>query len=69
MRIFKVEQTVRCGQWNCAVAPGDFCLWLRASHFGQAYSCGLFHERLRDEPDGWIKRCADCIEAEKKAAK
>lgn len=60
---FKIE----CGVTTCASAPGEFCVYAGAKSFGTKPWCLLFDTALFDsgEPEGWLKRCPDCIEKEK----
>jgi hypothetical protein len=66
---------VECGETTCAEEPGKFCVYMGAISFGQKSVCLLFPDvenakgsggyTVLEEKDGWVRRCAECLSAER----
>lgn len=61
-----IRFTFEAGETTCAHAPGKFCRFVETRVFGFEWSCGLFERRLYDNGKGWLARCPECLEAEKR---
>ena len=68
--MMKVSLDFEVGNITCATSPGKFCRFLRVSHLGTRHSCALFLDKvertstpLRENDQGWLERCPDCLEA------
>lgn len=58
---------IDCGVHTCASEPGKFCAYMRTTHMGSRWVCGLFGVELRDDKggqEGWLQRCNDCRKME-----
>jgi len=63
-----------CGEKTCASEPGKFCRFVGVKNFGTVYVCLLFPELeapgdtsstyLKENDEGWLARCTQCLEAE-----
>lgn len=53
--------TFEHGEKTCAIKSGVFCRWQGAMGFGTKPVCVLFSNEPLYEKDGWIQRCAQCI--------
>jgi hypothetical protein len=60
---------LHCGTHTCAKVAGEFCQFVGSRKMGTIPLCCLFpspeaaHTDLQ-ERDGWLQRCAACIDAE-----
>ena len=61
MRTLKL--LIVAGEKTCYEVKGKHCDYLRTSHFGQKFHCGIFNQELQDK-DGWLQRCQDCLSKE-----
>lgn len=51
---------------TCGDGTGNFCRFVRTSHFGTVFTCALAEpgqDGLRDE-GGWLTRTKECLSAE-----
>lgn len=63
----KIELEIDCGPTTCASAPGKFCRYVITYCFGTHFYCDLWgKEELQEDDRGWLKRCPECLAAEKK---
>jgi hypothetical protein len=62
----KLTIAIESGDRTCASKPGKFCPWVRTTHFGSRYHCGLFGKVLDDGDDGWLQRLPECLDVEGK---
>ena len=54
---------IECGETTCARERGKFCRFVTPSvNIGNSV-CSLFGGRLQ-EPDGWLLRLPECLEAQ-----
>lgn len=65
----KLAIDIECGETTCASKPGTFCRFRGSKKFGQLPCCMLFPDPTTmaaytelEEIDGWIQRCANCLE-------
>jgi hypothetical protein len=70
METLKIQ--IACGEKTCALAPGNFCEFLRTRKFGTVYFCAIWHEEddkgrplHMEEVDGWLLRRPECLAAAK----
>lgn len=60
-----LQIVIESGETTCASEPGRFCPWVRTTHFGQRFLCGLFDGKSLGENDnGWLRRLPECLAAE-----
>lgn len=56
---------IECGDTTCAPQDGPnkgkLCSFVRISNFGTTFICAFYEVRLFDE-QGWLERCAICME-------
>lgn len=69
MKTLKIR--IDCGDMTCAREPGLACEYIGSRQFGTVYLCSLFPSSLKaytdlEHKDGWLQRCAACLEAEEK---
>ena len=60
-----VTVVIEAGEKTCYAKPGEPCPWVRVSHYGTIWECGIFNVRLKDETGdprgaGWLQRCETC---------
>lgn len=62
--------SITCGEKTCGSDIGEFCEFLRQTHSGQKWLCGIFgtdaeeYTILLKGKDGWLLRCAACLHKE-----
>ncbi len=57
-----ITYEINCGVRSCASEPGKLCDFIRTTHHGRLFHCGLFDMEVLGETDGWLQRCDDCTE-------
>jgi len=69
---YSTKITIECGETTCASEPGKFCKFLGTKSYGTKSVCMFFRDEgddeiiLYDSPDGWVRRCPQCLETFKK---
>lgn len=48
------------GDTTCAIAPGNFCMFVGTKSFGTRYVCLLFGDEPLYDANGWLQRCDQC---------
>lgn len=60
-----LKHPIRAGEKTCAEVPGVFCTHLRTRMDGHNPVCSLYGTPLFEgegEVEGWLVRCAQCLE-------
>jgi hypothetical protein len=65
MIITFTTQTV-CGETTCAESKGIFCKFFTHQFMQEGYGyCLQYDKLLRENDDGWIVRCDECLKEHK----